>query len=60
MDHPQLRGRPGACGMSDSLNYQDRMYLESEAIYQRILDGQVSDIQAELMDAQLRASEESE
>jgi len=46
--------------MSDSLNYQDRMYLESEAIYQRILDGQVSDIQAELMDAQLRASEESE
>ena len=36
------------------------MYLESEAIYQRILDGQVSDIQAELMDAQLRASEESE
>ncbi|RPF32865.1 hypothetical protein [Streptomyces sp. TLI_185] len=46
--------------MSDSLNYQDRMYLESEAIYQRILDGQVSDVQAELMDAQLRASEESE
>jgi len=45
--------------MSDDLNYQDRMFMESEAVYQRILDGQVTDVQAELMDAQLRASEES-
>lgn len=46
--------------MSDDLNFQDRMFMESEAVYQRLLDGQVTDVQAELMDAQLRASEESQ
>ncbi|MFF8943091.1 hypothetical protein ACF1A5_12630 [Streptomyces sp. NPDC014864] len=46
--------------MSDSTNYQDRMFLESEAVYQRILDGQVNDVEAELMEAQLRASEEGD
>jgi hypothetical protein len=43
--------------MSEDTNFDDRMFLESEAVYQRILDGQVTDVQAELMDAQLRASE---
>ncbi|MER6179474.1 hypothetical protein [Streptomyces sp. NPDC001652] len=43
--------------MSEGTNFDDRMFLESEAVYQRILDGQVTDVQAELMDAQLRASE---
>ncbi|MFG2948870.1 hypothetical protein [Streptomyces adustus] len=46
--------------MSDDVNFDDRMFLESQAVYQRITDGQVTDVVAELMDAQLRASEESE
>lgn len=46
--------------MSDNTNFQDRMFLEGEAIYQRIVDGQVTDVEAELMDAHLRASEEGE
>ena len=46
--------------MSDNLNFNDRMFLESEAVYQRIQNGQVTDAEAELMAAQLRASEESE
>ncbi|MGI5139939.1 hypothetical protein [Streptomyces sp. CA-106110] len=46
--------------MSESVDHQDRMFLESEAVYQRIVDGQVSDVEAELMDAQLQASEEAE
>ncbi|MFJ9747328.1 hypothetical protein [Streptomyces chartreusis] len=46
--------------MSEDTNFQDRMFLESEAVYQRILDGQVTDVEAELMAAQLRASEEGE
>ncbi|MEU8590717.1 hypothetical protein AB0C59_27495 [Streptomyces sp. NPDC048664] len=43
--------------MSEGVNFEDRMFLESEAVYQRICDGAVTDVQAELMDAQLRASE---
>lgn len=43
--------------MSEDLNFQDRMYLESQAVYQRIVEGQVTDVEAELMDAQLRASQ---
>ncbi|WP_159054716.1 hypothetical protein [Streptomyces dysideae] len=46
--------------MSDSTDFQARMFRESEAVYQRILDGQVTDVEAELMDAQLRASAEGE
>ncbi|MFF2366275.1 hypothetical protein ACFVU0_26780 [Streptomyces sp. NPDC058122] len=46
--------------MSEDINFQDRMFLESEGVYQRILDGQVVNVEAELMDAQLRASEEGE
>lgn len=46
--------------MSEDTNFQDRMFLESEAVYQRILEGQVANVDAELMDAQLRASEEGE
>ncbi|MFD3837026.1 hypothetical protein ACFWWC_12290 [Streptomyces sp. NPDC058642] len=46
--------------MSGEVNFNDRMFLESEAVYQRILDGQVTDVQAELMDAQLRASQEGD
>ncbi|MGW5610189.1 hypothetical protein ACWEWI_29700 [Streptomyces sp. NPDC003753] len=46
--------------MSDSPNFQERMFLESEAVYQRILDGQVNDVEAELLEAHLRASEEGE
>ncbi|MGX5187506.1 hypothetical protein ACWKT5_33305 [Streptomyces avermitilis] len=46
--------------MSEDLNFQDRMYLESQTVYQRIVEGQVSDVEAELMDAQLRASQGGE
>ncbi|MDX3755472.1 hypothetical protein [Streptomyces sp. AK02-04a] len=46
--------------MSEDLNFQDRMYLESQAVYQRIVEGQVTDVEAELMDAQLRASQDGE
>jgi len=46
--------------MSDNPNFQHRMFMESEAVYQRILDGQVADVEAELMDAQFRASQEGE
>ncbi|MFC8517789.1 hypothetical protein [Streptomyces sp. NPDC057257] len=46
--------------MSESTNFQDRMFLAGQAVYQRILDGQVTDVEAELMDAQLQASEEGE
>ncbi|MCX4421454.1 MULTISPECIES: hypothetical protein [Streptomyces] len=46
--------------MSEDLNFQDRMYLESQAVYQRIVEGQVTDVEAELMDAQLRASQGGE
>ena len=46
--------------MCDNTNFQDRMFLESEAVYQRVLDDQVTDVEAELMAAQLRASQEDE
>ncbi|WP_262061079.1 hypothetical protein [Streptomyces sp. STR69] len=46
--------------MSGDMNFDDRMFLESEAVYQRILDGQVTDVQAELMEAQLCASQEGD
>ncbi|MEU6228764.1 hypothetical protein [Streptomyces sp. NPDC047042] len=43
--------------MSGDVNFDDRMFLESQAVYEQIAAGQVTDVQAELMDAQLRASE---
>ncbi|MEU2585625.1 hypothetical protein ABZ612_22235 [Streptomyces avermitilis] len=46
--------------MSEDLNFQDRMYLESQAVYQRIVEGQVADVEAELMDTQLRVSQGGE
>ncbi|WP_177235434.1 hypothetical protein [Streptomyces sp. MUSC 14] len=46
--------------MSDSINFQDRLFLEGQAVYQRIADGQVTDVEAELMEAHLRASEEGD
>ncbi len=46
--------------MSEDLNFQDRMFLESQAVYQAIVDGQVNDVEAELMEAQLRASQEGD
>ncbi|WP_189389061.1 hypothetical protein [Streptomyces sp. SDr-06] len=37
-------------------DFQDRMSAESEQVYQRILSGDCVDVEAELFDAQLRAS----
>jgi hypothetical protein len=39
------------------MNYQDRMFMESEAVYAQIQQGQCPDVEAALMDAQLRASQ---
>ncbi|MFD5792438.1 hypothetical protein ACFWIO_02700 [Streptomyces diastatochromogenes] len=46
--------------MSEHPDFEERLFLEGQAVYQRIVDGQVSDVEAELMDAHLRASEEGE
>ncbi|MGY1500769.1 hypothetical protein ACW4TU_30020 [Streptomyces sp. QTS52] len=46
--------------MSDGLSFDDRMFLEGQAVYERIVAGQVADVQAELMNAQLRASQGGE
>ncbi|WP_239149738.1 hypothetical protein [Streptomyces sp. SID12501] len=47
--------------MSEDLNFQDRMFLESQAVYQSIVDGQApNDVEAALMEAQLRASQEGD
>ncbi|MCP9994400.1 hypothetical protein [Streptomyces albogriseolus] len=37
-------------------NFQDRMFLESEAVYAAVQRGEVADVSAALMDAQVRAS----
>lgn len=39
------------------MNFDDRMFLESEAVYEAISRGEVQDVEAALFDAQLRASE---
>lgn len=36
--------------------FQERMFQESEHVYDRICQGLVTDVEAELMDAKLRAS----
>ena len=40
--------------------FEDRMFLGSEAVYEQIVQGQVPDVQAALMDAQAQASQEEE
>ncbi|MER6296871.1 hypothetical protein [Streptomyces althioticus] len=40
------------------MDFDDRMFLAGEAVYQQIEQGQVEDVTAALMDAQLQASEE--
>ena len=42
--------------MGNEMTFQDRMFLESEAVYQQIQQGQCQDAQAALMEAQMRAS----
>lgn len=43
--------------MSDNEpNYNDRMFLEGQAIYERISNGEIFDVEAALMDAALRNS----
>lgn len=44
--------------MADGLTHDDRMFLESEAVYAQIQQGAHPDVEAALMDAQLRASQE--
>lgn len=40
-------------------NFQDRMFLASEAVYEQIQRGEHPDVDAALMDAQAQASEEN-
>jgi hypothetical protein len=42
------------------MDYNDRMFMESEAVYAAIQRGEVQDVQAALMDAQLNASTDEE
>lgn len=42
------------------MTFEDRMFLESEAIYAAIERGEVQDVQAALMEAQVRASQEED
>lgn len=44
--------------MTDDLTFAQRMFLESEAVYAQIEQGECPDVEAALMDAQLRASQE--
>lgn len=41
-------------------NFQDRMFMASEAVYAAIDRGEVQDVQAALMDAQVQASTEED
>lgn len=40
------------------MDFDDRMFMASQAVYEQIEKGQVQDVEAALMDAQLQASEE--
>ncbi|MEZ3180769.1 hypothetical protein KYY02_19375 [Streptomyces pimonensis] len=40
-------------------DFQDRMFLASEAVYEQIEQGQPVDVPAALMDAQVQASDDS-
>lgn len=44
--------------MSD--DFKQRMFALSEDVYQRILSGECTDVDAELFDARLRASSDEE
>lgn len=41
-------------------SFEDRMFMESEAVYAAIQRGEVQDVTAALMEAQMRASSENE
>ncbi|MFJ8766687.1 hypothetical protein [Streptomyces clavifer] len=42
------------------MGFADRMFQRSEDVYTRINAGQVTDVEAELMDAQLKASTDTD
>lgn len=39
------------------MDFQDRMFMEGEAVYAAICRGEVDDVEAAMLDAQARASE---
>jgi hypothetical protein len=39
------------------MNFQDRMFMAGQAVYEGIVNGSVTDVEAALMDAHLQASE---
>ncbi|MET7727530.1 hypothetical protein [Streptomyces mirabilis] len=42
--------------MAEDLNFEDRMFMEGQAVYDAICRGEVQDVDAALMDAHLKAS----
>ncbi|MGA5128112.1 hypothetical protein ACPCAG_33020 [Streptomyces pseudogriseolus] len=46
--------------MAEQPTFHDRMFLESEAVYAAIQRGEVADVSAALMDAQVRASDNAD
>ncbi|MFF1401248.1 hypothetical protein ACFVZD_47105 [Streptomyces sp. NPDC058287] len=46
--------------MAANPNFEDRMFMEGQAIYDAISRGEVQDVEAALMDAHVRASEDDE
>lgn len=42
------------------MSFKDRMFKASEEVYDRIVRGEVDDVEAELMDAHLKASTEED
>lgn len=43
-----------------SETFEDRMFRGGQAVYEQILRGEVTDVEAALMDVQLKASEEDD
>lgn len=43
-----------------SETFQDRLFLGGQAVYEQILRGEVTDVEAALMDVHLQASAESD
>lgn len=43
--------------MSESLSFDDRVFLGGQGVYERIVRGEVTDVEAELMDVHLAESD---
>lgn len=46
--------------MSEKLSFNDRVFLGGQAVYERIVRGEVTDVEAELMQVHLTESDREE